>query len=761
MTQCSAGHVTHTFLLCGLTRYNTCKQELRACDISIPSSHTDDPIRQRASTFPTFPCHDQSASLSYTLVCDFIADCHDGSDESMCKHPACVNTFTCTNGQCLTYSNMCDQVPQCRDESDENSCNQFKKVYINQICVPSPVLINFNSVNKFVSLPMASNQTCPESHYRCPGEFNDCLPVYTRCNGMYDCTDHQDEEGCKDLTCPGFFRCRTSVICVHSDHLCDAWPHCPEHDDELLCDLTCPVHCLCQGHTFLCFQPFSAMLFPQLRYLDATGSGMTLSDVNHHNSLFHLILAACSLTLLPDLRLLNLRVLDLSGNDFQYINVTSFLGLSLHKLFLSDNPLRSVFASHPSEADPQHTLSMVDLSYTSLKMFDSEVFSSFPRLQKLNLTSTTVHTISPSGFQFTQKLTELYLGGSPVKTFPSEIFNDLFSLHIIVTDNYKLCCHEILHNNFDATSCYAPKDEISSCKDLLQSWTYRGFLWLITCFSVIGNIFSICTRLFAKGIASSSGFSVFVLNLSMADFLMGVYIAVIGVADERFRGRYLHYDDSWKSSATCKLAGFLSLLSSEVSALIIWLITLDRFMVLHFPFSTFGFERSSAAVACLLTWLVGWCLALLPLLPFTSHWEFYSQTGICIPLPVTRQEFKGKVYSFGVLIIFNFVMFLFISVGQALIYWSIQSNTLKTNTTKMSRDVTIARSESSSRPRGAVGTPAPSPSPPPSPPPIIPRSVIQHAHEAPAAREDGLVADAADVEQAWQSQSYVLISLKL
>ncbi|KAL8613531.1 hypothetical protein ACOMHN_007574 [Nucella lapillus] len=394
---------------------------------------------------------------------------------------------------------MCDQVPQCRDESDENNCNQFKEVYINQTCVPSPVLINFNGVNKFVSSPMASNQTCPESHYRCPGEFNDCLPVYTWCNGMYDCIDHQDEEGCKDMICPGFFRCRASVICVHSDHLCDAWPHCPEHDDELLCDLTCPVHCLCQGHTFLCFQPFSAMLFPQLCYLDATGS------------------------------------------------------------------------------------------------------------------------------------------------------------------------------------------------DLLQSWTYRGFLWLITCFSVIGNIFCICARLFAKGIASSSGFSVFVLNLSMADFLMGVYIAVIGVADERFRGRYLHYDDSWKSSATCKLAGFLSLLSSEVSALIIWLITLDRFMVLHFPFSTFRFERSSAAVACLLTWLIDWCLALLPLLPFTSHWEFYSQTGICIPLPVTRKEFKGKVYSFGVLIIFNCVMFLFISVGQALIYWSIQSNTLKTNTTKMSRDVTIAR----------------------------------------------------------------------
>ncbi|KAL8572849.1 hypothetical protein ACOMHN_011098 [Nucella lapillus] len=88
----------------------------------------------------------------------------------------------------------------------------------------------------------------------------------------------------------------------------------------------------------------------------------------------------------------------------------------------------------------------------------------------------------------------------------------------------------------------------------------------------------------------------------MADFLMGVYIVIIGIADEQFRGTYLHHDNTWKSSVMCKVAGVLSLLSSEVSALIIWIITLDRFVALHFPFSTLRFGRVSAAVACLLIW---------------------------------------------------------------------------------------------------------------------------------------------------------------
>ncbi|KAL8591533.1 hypothetical protein ACOMHN_000547 [Nucella lapillus] len=176
----------------------------------------------------------------------------------------------------------------------------------------------------------------------------------------------------------------------------------------------------------------------------------------------------------------------------------------------------------------------------------------------------------------------------------------------------------------------------------------------------------------------------------MADFLMGVYIAIIGAANERFRGRYLHNDDTWKNSVTCKVAGFLSLLSSEVSALIIWFITLDRFIVLGFPFSTVRFDRTSAAVACLLTWLGGWVLAMLPLLPVTSHWEFYSQTGICVPLLVTRRKFKGWAYSFSILIIFNFVIFIFVSVGQALIYWTVQVIALKTDSTKVPKDMAIA-----------------------------------------------------------------------
>jgi hypothetical protein len=59
-----------------------------------------------------------------------------------------------------------------------------------------------------------------------------------------------------------------------------------------------------------------------------------------------------------------------------------------------------------------------------------------------------------------------------------------------------------------------------------------------------------------------------------------VYLLILGVADRVFhagnQGSYVFHDTDWRHSATCKAAGFLCLLSSEVSAFIVCLITFDR-----------------------------------------------------------------------------------------------------------------------------------------------------------------------------------------
>ena len=89
---------------------------------------------------------------------------------------------------------------------------------------------------------------------------------------------------------------------------------------------------------------------------------------------------------------------------------------------------------------------------------------------------------------------------------------------------------------------------------------------------------------------------------------------------------------------------------------------------------------------------MGLVLVTVPLLPVTAHWNFYGQSGICIPLPVTRKTFPGHAYSFGVMIVFNFLLFLLIAVGQGFIYWSVNAGSMAVHdSSRRSKDLTIAR----------------------------------------------------------------------
>lgn len=62
-------------------------------------------------------------------------------------------------------------------------------------------------------------------------------------------------------------------------------------------------------------------------------------------------------------------------------------------------------------------------------------------------------------------------------------------------------------------------------------------VWVMAAIAIFGNLIVLCGRMFAKT-RSTEGHvqhSLYLRNLAVSDFLMGVYLAVIATADILFR----------------------------------------------------------------------------------------------------------------------------------------------------------------------------------------------------------------------------------
>ncbi|XP_072168965.1 uncharacterized protein [Diadema setosum] len=219
-------------------------------------------------------------------------------------------------------------------------------------------------------------------------------------------------------------------------------------------------------------------------------------------------------------------------------------------------------------------------------------------------------------------------------TLTQQSFEGLVNLSKLYVDDHRICC---LVEGLEECTTKEPLPPLFMCAGLMPNRVLRICLWILGCTAILGNLSVASWRLYDQTHKQAVQ-SLFITNLAISDFLMGVYMIVVAIADVRYGDEYFLHADEWRNSIQCKVIGFLSLLSSETSVFLITLITVDRFTCIVFPFSRARIASLAQArkVVCML-WLASFTISVIPITLSGSENAIYGMSDVCIGLPLITQ----------------------------------------------------------------------------------------------------------------------------
>ena len=219
-------------------------------------------------------------------------------------------------------------------------------------------------------------------------------------------------------------------------------------------------------------------------------------------------------------------------------------------------------------------------------------------------------------------------------------------------------------------------------------------MWILGLTALLGNLFVILVRVVGK--YDNNVHSFLLTNLAMSDLLMGIYLLIIATKDVQWQGEYFLHDLKWRSGAPCALTGVLSMASSEVSVLILTVLTTDRLICVVFPFKVRRMNRSVACAVVGGVWVLGTMLAVIPILGLEYFYDkkrnvgFYGKSAVCLPLQLSAERIAGWEYAVGIFIGLNFVAFVYILVAYVVMFITVKNTSKKVRSANMKRESQMA-----------------------------------------------------------------------
>ncbi|XP_033091679.1 relaxin receptor 2 isoform X2 [Trachypithecus francoisi] len=570
--------------------------------------------------------------------------------------------------------------------------------------------------------------SCQKGYFPC-GNLTKCLPRAFHCDGEDDCGNGADEENCGDTsgwaTIFGAVHGNANSVPLTQKCFLKQYPQCCDcKETELECvngDLK-SVPMISNNVTLLSLKKNKIHSLPDKVFIKYTKLKKIFLQ---RNCIRHISRKAF-------FGLYNLQILYLNHNRITTLRPGIFKDLhQLTWLILDDNPitrisqrlftgLNSLFflsmVNNYLEALPKqmcaqmpqlnwvdlegnrikyltnstflscNSLTVLDLSGNMIMELSPHLFKDLKLLQKLNLSSNPLMYLHKNQFESLKQLQSLDLERIEIPNINTRMFQPMKNLSHIYFKNFRYCSYAP-----HVRICMPLTDGISSFEDLLANNILRIFVWVIAFITCFGNLFVIGMRSFIKAENTTHAMSIKIL--CCADCLMGVYLFFVGFFDIKYRGQYQKYALLWMESVQCRLMGFLAMLSTEVSVLLLTYLTLEKFLVIVFPFNNIRPGKRQTSVILICIWMAGFLIAVIPFWNEEYFRNFYGKNGVCFPLYYDQTEDVGsKGYSLGIFLGVNLLAFLIIVFSYITMFCSIQKTALQTTEVRnrFGREVAVA-----------------------------------------------------------------------
>ena len=212
-------------------------------------------------------------------------------------------------------------------------------------------------------------------------------------------------------------------------------------------------------------------------------------------------------------------------------------------------------------------------------------------------------------------------------------------------------------------SCTPRPDALNPCEDVMGWAWLRACVWLVVAAAVVGNGAVLLVLLTNRSELSVPRF--LMCHLAFSDLCTGLYLAMVASIDLRSYGEFFNYAYDWQYGVGCKIAGFFSVFSGQLSVFTLTIVTLERWFAITYAIYL---ERRISMSAAAKIMAGGWAFSIMMAsLPLTGVSD-YSSTSIC--LPVESENVGDAIYQGGIFLT-NAVAWVTIVVCYVQIYRSL------------------------------------------------------------------------------------------